>query len=97
MRNIYLGSLFKFDGGICGKLYLKNAFYSPSKWCFQIHWKWFRFEITRFKITNVRTCIAKRAAIGILNPKRPFLFLKCGAKRTLKHYQCLWILKNKKE
>ena len=39
MRNIYLGSLFKFDGGICGKLYFKNAFYSPSEWCFQIRWK----------------------------------------------------------
>ena len=83
MRNIYLGSLLKFDWGICGKLYFKNEFYSPSEWCFQIRWKQFRFEIARFKITNIRTCIAKQAATSVLSPKSPFLFLKRGAKRTL--------------
>ena len=35
MRNIYMGSLFKFDGGICGKLYFKNAFYSPQNGVFK--------------------------------------------------------------
>ena len=25
MRNIYLGSLFKLDGGICGKLHFKKC------------------------------------------------------------------------
>ena len=62
---------------------LKNAFYNPSKWCFQICWKYFRFEVARFKIINVKTCIAKQVETGVLSPKRLFLFQKCGAKQTL--------------
>ena len=34
MRNIYLGSLFKFDGGICGKLYFKKCILQHFKTVF---------------------------------------------------------------
>ena len=48
---------------------LKDAFCNTLEWCFQIHWKYFRFEIERFKITNVRTRIAKWARIDIFDLK----------------------------
>ena len=61
---------------------LKNTLYNTSKWCFQIRWKYFRFESAHFKITNVKTHIAKRAETSLLSPKCPILFEKSGAKQT---------------
>ena len=34
MRNTYLGSLFKFDGGVCGKLYFKKCVLQPFRMIF---------------------------------------------------------------